>query len=167
MKKVIFLSLAVVLVGTLVLAGCGKKAAEKTTEKALEPTTNGAATVDISDKTVTINTNAGTWTAGEEVKIPDSFPGDVYIIDGTVRAATTIVEGEIYSVTIETNKSVNQAKSEYEEKLEDEGWEIGISLAITGAISLSAEKGDRMITVAISEVEETGLTMVTITTGKK
>lgn len=162
MKKTIILSLGLILASTLFLAGCGEKAAEKI----IEDSTNGAAEVDIDGDSVTVNTNAGTWTAGEDVSLPASFPSDIHVIEGTIKAATTITEGEVYSVSILTDKSVAEAKAEYDEELVKDGWTETISMNFGDVVSIGADKDDRTLNISIGEDEETGQVLVTIATSK-
>jgi len=161
MKKTIFLSLAVILAGTLILTGCGE---EKVAEKAIESSTGGQADVDVDDDTVTVNTNGSSFSAGDEVALPSGFPSDVYVIDGTVKAATTITEGEVYSVSVQTDTSVSEAADEYQEELANDGWNVTMSLNIEGVSSMTAEKDNRTVTVSIGEDEESSQTLVTIGT---
>jgi len=161
MKKTIILSLVVVLSGTLLLAGCGEK---KAAEKAVEKASNGAVDVDIDNNKVTINTNEGTIEVGDSVKLPSDFPSDVYVIDGTIKGVTHISENKGYTVSIETTKSVSQAKTEYENELKEEGWNITFSMNIQNGASMTAEKDNRNLTVSISSDGET--TQVVLGTGQ-
>lgn len=166
MKKFYIFALCVVLTGmAFVVTGCGKKTAEKAAEKAIEKATNGQAEVDIGTNSVKINTNAGSFQAGENISLPSGFPSDVYVIDGTIKAASTVTEGEAYTVSIETSKSVTAAKEAYESKLKENGWNVTLSMDFQGSASLAAEKGDRTVTVSIGESE--GKTLVVLGTSKK
>lgn len=150
--------LALVLFG----AGCTKKAAEQTAEKAIESTTNGQADVDIDNDQVTVNTNAGSWQVGESVSLPSGFPEDVYVINGTIKSAMTLTENEGYTVAIETNVTWSQAKTTYESELAEDGWTIASTYSTTNGAILSAQKADRVTTVSISEAD--GKTSVVIST---
>ncbi|MDZ7798663.1 MAG: hypothetical protein U5L76_03535 [Patescibacteria group bacterium] len=165
MKKTIVLSLVLILAGSLVLTGCGEeKVAEELTEKAIEDSTNGSAGVDVENDSVTVNTNGSSFSAGESVSLPSGFPSDVHVIDGTVKAATTITEGEVYSVSVQTDTSVSDVADEYQEELANDGWDINMSLDIEGISSMTAEKDNRTVTVSIGEDEDEGKTLVTIGT---
>jgi len=152
MKKVFII--ATVLVLAITLTACGEKTAEKTAEKAIETSTGGAADVDIDDDTVSINTNAGSMTVGEEVDLPDNFPSDIYVIEGTVKTAMEVAENESFSVTIETSKSVSAARTAYEEELVNDGWTITGTMDFTSTVSVMAEKDNRTVTVSINEVDD-------------
>jgi len=161
-KKLLFLAMLVIAVG--ILSGC-QNAAEKAAETAIEKSTNGQADVDIDNDTATITTDDGSLEVGEDVSLPDGFPSDVYIIDGTIVSAMTLTEGESYTVSIKTDESVNSVKEEYEEELADDGWEVTMSLAIQDGFSLSATKDDRTVTLSIgTDDEETVVVINTMTT---
>jgi hypothetical protein len=134
-------------------------------EKSIEKSTNGQADVDLSNESVKINTNEGTFAVGGEISLPSGFPSDVHVIDGTIKSAVTIKENESYTITVETTKSISQAKSDYETELKADGWTINATVDLTNASSLSAEKGNRTVSVVISESE--GKTMVVIGTATK
>ena len=145
----------------LVVSGC-KSTAEKAAEKSIEKATNGAADVDLDNNSVTINTNGGSYQAGENVTLPSGFPSDVYIIDGTLKAAMTQETGNSFIVSIETSKSVTQAKTSYEKEIADDGWTITTNMTYSGTVTLMAEKSNRTLGVGVSEVD--GKTMVNIST---
>ncbi|PIY96333.1 MAG: hypothetical protein COY66_04270 [Candidatus Kerfeldbacteria bacterium CG_4_10_14_0_8_um_filter_42_10] len=161
-----FLALFLLISG---FGGCGKKAAEKTaeeaTERALESSTGGQADVDISDNTVTVNTNAGSYQVGGNVDLPSDFPDDVYVVDGTITAAITSVENKGYTVSIETTQSVNDLKTLYEQKLADEGWTVNLTMTYEGGASVGGEKGNRIVSIGINPSEE-GKTTVVVTTSE-
>ncbi len=162
MKKTIILSFSLVLVGALVLTGCGEKVAEEAAENALENSLGGSVDVDIDNDTVTVNTSAGSWEAGEGASLPSGFPTDVHVIDGTITLGMTITENEAYSVSVETSKTVAQAKTEYETELAKDGWTINLTLDTGDISTIGAEKGNR--TVAVSIMSEDGKTTVSIAT---
>jgi hypothetical protein len=167
MKKSLFFALCLVMAAGLFLTGCGeKKIAEKVAEKAIEKATNGAAEVAVDNDTITVNTNAGSWTAGENVSLPTGFPSDVYMIDGTVKVATTIKENEAYMVSLETTKSVAEAKTAYEKELAADGWTININMTISESVSLGGEKGDRLVNATIMKLDDSK-TQVTLSVSTK
>lgn len=155
--------LAIVAVA-LTVTGC-KKTAEKVAESIIEKSTNGQADVDVDNDQVTINTNGGSYQAGENISLPDGFPTDVYVVDGTIKSAITTKANEIYNVSIETTKSVSDVKSEYESKLQSEGWTITVNATYGGSASLAAEKANRQVSVIIGETD--GKATVTLGTSVK
>lgn len=146
-------------------AGCGKTAAEKATEKAIEKSTGGKAKVDIGTNSFKVNTNSGSWQAGDKVAVPDGFPKDVYVIDGTVKSAFSTPANKSFSLSIETSKSVADAQAAYEQKLKADGWSITASGTVMNSASLVAEKGNRTTTVGVSPSDK--LTIVILTTEEK
>jgi len=148
MKKLFVL--AAILIVAVMLSGCGEKAAEK----AIETSTGGQADVDIDKDSVKVNTNAGSWEVGEDISLPSGFPSDVHVVDGTIVTAMTFTEGESYTVTIQTSKTVNSVKEEYESELASDGWDITMSLVIEGDFFFFFEKGDRMVSVSIGSEDE-------------
>lgn len=168
-KHISLIILALVLVSGIILSGCTKKASEKAaetvTEKAIEKSTNGQADVDISTNTVTINTNGSSFQAGENVSLPSGFPSDIYVIDGTLKSATTTNENNGYSLSIETSKSLSNARDQYEQKLKDEGWTVTATMNFQGSASIVAEKDNRSVSVMVSESD--GKTTVVVITSEK
>ncbi len=163
MKKTLFITLGLLLVVVMVGASCGQKAAEEKIENDIESATNGDAEVDLDDNSVKVNTNEATFEAGESVDLPEDFPSDVFVIDGTIIAAVTVEEGDSYSLNIQTSKSVSDAKAEYEEELEADGWDINVSMDLGGSSTMSAEKDDRLTTITISEVDSVTTVIQTTT----
>lgn len=147
---------AAILIVAVMLSGCGEKAAEKV----IETSTGGQADVDIDNDSVKVNTNAGSWEVGEDISLPSGFPSDVHVVDGTIITAMTITEGESYTVSIQTSETVNSVKEEYESELAADDWEVTMSLAIQDGFSMSAEKGDRIVTVGISSEDEGALVII-------
>jgi hypothetical protein len=145
----------------LVVSGC-KSTSEKAAEKAWEKATNGAADVDLDNNSVTINTNGGSYQAGENVTLPSNFPSDVYVIDGTLKAAMTQQTGNSFIVSVETSKSISQAKTVYEKEIVDDGWTITTNMTYGGTVTLMAEKSNRTLGVGVTEVD--GKTTVNIST---
>lgn len=163
MKKSIILTFCFLLAVTvLVTAGCCKSVEEKATESIIESSTGGVADVDIDDNTMTINTNAGSVTVGEATTLPAGFPSDIHVIDGSITSVMTISENESYSVSIETSKTVAQAKTEYETELVKDGWTISLTLDTGEVSTVGAEKGNRSVTV--SAMSDEGKTIVSIAT---
>lgn len=163
MKKTLIIAACLLLV--VVLSGC-KKAAEVAAEKGIESATGGQADVDIDDNSVTINTNAGSFAAGGNVSLPDDFPADVHVADGTITAATTNTETSGYSVSIQTNESVTSLKDEYESELKKDGWDVTMSLTIQDGATLGAEKDNRTTSVSISKGSDGQTTVILVTATK-
>ncbi|MFC1662977.1 hypothetical protein ACFL04_02285 [Patescibacteria group bacterium] len=153
---------AVLAIGGILWGVLGREAAEENIESSIERATNGAAEVDLDDNSVTFNTNAGTFQAGENVSLPDDFPSDIHVVDGTITSATSVTEGQSHTVSIQTNKSMDEVKAEYDSKLANDGWSETLSMQLPSGYSIGAEKGNR--TVSISIGEDSGQTIVVIGT---
>ncbi len=156
-----YLAIAGVLVVGLLLTACSPT--EKAVESAIESQSNQDVDVDIDNDQVTLNTNSGSLQVGDSVDLPDNFPSDVPVTDGTITAAVATSENDGFSVSIQSSQTVDQVKAEYESALVDDGWEITATLDIGGNVSLSAEKDARFTSVGIADVD--GQTTVTLTTG--
>jgi len=166
MKKSLIFALCLVAGFSLIfVAGCGKKAAETAAEKAIEKSTNGQADVDLSTNSVKVNTNAGTFEVGGKIDLPSGFPSDVYVIDGTITAATTLTANEGYTISIVTDKSVSEAKDLYEAKLKADGWTITFTMNVADGASVAGEKDNRTVTVSIGKTE--GQTQVVVGVANK
>ena len=153
-KKVIIIVIVVIVIGGGIYFWLQREATETKIESSIEKATGGQADVDISDKSVKVNTNTGSFSAGESVSLPSGFPSDVHVVDGTITAVTTMTEIDGYSVSIQTSKTVTAVKEEYESKLKADGWTITMSLVIQGGATIGGEKDNRTVTVSISEDDD-------------
>jgi len=163
MKKISLIIIMLFAVAVIAGAGCTKKAAENKAENAIEDATGGSADVDVDNNTIKVETDEGTMEIGENVSLPSDFPSDVYVADGDILAASKTADNA-YSATVETSKSVSEMQTKYETEFADEGWDVNTTLAFAGMVTLGGEKGNRMVTVSISESE--GKTLVIVTTAK-
>lgn len=162
-KSFYVIPIALVIVVGLTGLSCGKTATEKAAEKEIETATNGQADVDVSNNTVNVTTNQGSWQAGENVSLPTGFPDDVYVVDGNITAAFTTNETNGYTVSIETTQSVNDLQTLYDTELKADGWNITFSMAASGSATLGGQKDNRTVSVGISSGDE-GKNMVVIST---
>ncbi len=162
-NKFIYLSLLLLAV-VFIFSGCTKKVAEKTTERAIEKNIGSQADVDLADNQITVATEQGTYQGGENLSLPANFPDDIYVLDGKIVAAMTLIEKENYSVSILTEQSVGEVKSKYESELKASGWTINLQMDYGESAVVSATKADRTVSVSISNNSDG--TTVTIVTGK-
>lgn len=163
MKKVTLLIVLLFAVAVVAGAGCTKKATENAAENAIEDASGGTADVDIDDNTMKVETDEGTMEVGENVTLPSDFPSDVHVADGDLKAAIETAE-DAFSASVETTKSVSAMQTEYETELANDGWDVNTTLAFGESVTLGGEKGNRMVTVSITESE--GKTLVIVTTAK-
>ena len=124
-------------------------------------TQNGEVTVSQGTNTVTVNTNAGSLRVGDNVSLPASFPGDVYVIDGDLKVALQLTENNGYSASIETTESIAAVKADYLSHLESDGWTVQSSLDLPIGTSIFAEKDSRSLSVSITDTD--GKTAVAVT----
>lgn len=154
MKHHAYLWLAPIAVLLLVGFGCSKKVSVKTSAG------NVNATVDVGTNSATMNINGTTLNAGDKVSLPSDFPSDVYVIDGTIKTAVT-TPNVGHTVALTTPKTLNEAKTLYEQKLADNGWTVTTSgIVEQHSAAIIATKDTRTTTVAISDAE--GTTAVTL-----
>jgi len=159
--------LIVVIVVVLGIAGLWfggvfqREAAEEAAENAIEAATNGSANVELdTDGSMIFETDEATMEINSGgAELPDGFPTDVYVVDGTIQAAASTAE-DAYTLTIQTDKAVADVKAEYQEQLAAEGWAQTLSIDLEGGSSLSAEKDNRTLTVSISHPEDMTIVVV-------
>lgn len=149
---------------SFVASGCGKTVGEKAAEKSLEQATGGKANVDISDDKVSVETEAGSWQAGENISLPSDWPDDIHVADGKVTASSVNDFG--HSLTVMSDKSPSDLKKEYQEKLEEDSWDITMTMDMGGNVLLGAEKDERSLSISIG-TEDDGKTSLVIVEGKK
>ncbi len=155
-RKIKFLSLLLILpIFTLVFTGCGKSVSqtvgEKAAEKIIENRMGGKANVDVDNGNVKINTAGGNLETGSNVKLPADFPSDVYIIDGNIVTAMSDQANKGFTISIEINKSLEEASSIYQAELKKQGWNITGTMNFGDSASVIAEKVNRTASVFISK----------------
>jgi len=155
-KKFKFLSLLLILpIFTLILSGCGKSVSqivgEKATEKIIENQTGGKANVDINNGNVKVDTKEGSIETGANVKLPADFPSDVYVIEGSMVAAMSDQANKSFTISIEINKSLEEASTIYQTELKKQGWSITGTMNFGESSSVVAEKDNRTVSVYINK----------------
>jgi hypothetical protein len=158
-QKFKFLSLLLILpIFTLVLSGCGKSisqmAGEKAAEKIIENQTGGKANVDINNGNVKVNTKEGNIETGSNVKLPADFPSDVYVIDGNMVAAMSDQANKGFTISIEINKSLDEAFAIYQDEFKKQDWKITGTMNFGESASVAAEKDNRTASVFISKSDD-------------
>jgi len=150
----------------MVLAsGCGRQAVvESILENQLEKATGNSAEVDLEKGGMKLETADGvSLETGESVKLPDDFPQDVYVIDGKIVAVLKNVYGAGYNLSVQSDKSVEEAKLIYEEKLKADGWTMGFSAVAGEVVMFSGQKDKRAVSISLMPDKETRKTSVVIT----
>jgi maltodextrin utilization protein YvdJ len=166
MKKVSCMVLGLLLV----VYGCGKKVeekmAEKITEKIIEHGTKGKAKVDLSDHSMTIETEKGKMVvaSGKSAEIPADFPSDVLIFK-PAEVSGTMAAGKGSSVMLKTAKDKAAVTSAYKEAMTKKGWTQKAAVDMGEQSILSYEKEKRVANVIISAKE--GKTEIALTVTAK
>lgn len=145
------------------LTAC-KSVTDKAVEQAVENTTGGAVDVDTSQNKVSVNVNGTSWETGDAVSLPANFPDDIYVVEGTLKVAIANDADQGFTVSLETSKSVSDAKALYQTELKADGWTITGNVDIQGSSSVMATKAKRSVTVAIGQNSEKTATVVSINT---
>lgn len=158
-KKILLLGI-MVLAAVLVLSGC-KSADEKAAEKIIENATNGAADVDISTNTVTVNTNGYSYQVGDQVTLPADFPKDIYIIDGKLTLSSKTAQSNGFTVSLDITKTVAEAKALYDSHLVSDGWAVTSSASFENSAIIYASKGDRALSLGINKGEAKNTVAIT------
>jgi hypothetical protein len=160
---------AAAMLATTSLTACS--AAEEVTEQAVESAQDIDIEEDGDSVTVTTEDDEGgdtetTVSTGDEAEVPDSFPDDFPLYDGTVTdsASMNAEDREVLSVTIASDDEVQSVEDYYGQALPDAGWEI-VAHIDQGASNADyvAQKGDWQAEVSISS--DSGGTEVAITAG--
>lgn len=120
----------------LPLAACSEDIGEKIAEKAIENQLGDDAGVDIDadGQNVTVDDGKGnSYTSGSQ--LPDDFPGDVPLIEGTVIAGVSLDEAgrKAWNISIQVDGDADAALEEAKELLEGAGFES--TTQVRGAFS--------------------------------
>lgn len=160
MKKYIGLSLILLVV--LVISGCGSKyVAEKAVENQLENAFGDNLNVDVDGDYVTIEGEDGlSIQTGEDVKLPEDFPKDVYVPEGNIMSVMKNIMGEGYSITLQTDEDMEVIYEDYKKELADEDWDETFTSNMGEIMMYSATKDERSLSLSISK--EDGKTMVVL-----
>jgi len=165
------LIICLMIAGTLVSFGCGKKKSteEKIAEKQIEAATGGDADVDISEKgaKMTLTTDEGTMkvSTGEQASIPKDFPEDIPIYKGAEVQTSLQIPGG-FSIVMFSKDNVKTVASALKSDIADNGWESMSAMEMGPQTILSFKKGDRVLSVVVAKNEDDGNTMISINTHK-
>ncbi len=151
--------------------GCGKaadKIAEKATEKAAEQAVGGDVDIDTDGEgNVSISTPDGNFSTSSSQELPDDFPSDVPIVDGTMTTVSrTEADGNLlFMVTVTTDAGGQETLDALAADLAAEGWTETVKYGsmTNGSFGgqLGFEKGERNVVVTIGlDYEEPSETSV-------
>ncbi|MBV5261719.1 hypothetical protein FLX56_25230 [Synechococcus moorigangaii CMS01] len=161
MKKLI---LPTFLLFSLGLGGCGM-VQEMIFEKAIEAGSGEKVDIDLSQETVDIKTNEGnlSMSSGENVKLPDTFPKDIYLYrDAKFTMAMDLPEG--VSIAFTTDENVAAVKERYQAEMTKNGWKQEVSMDVSGQAIFGFQKQERSSQIMI--YADQGKTLVQITAAK-
>lgn len=157
--------IVVIVVGVLaVLSGIGYFAnqflAEKVTEKAIETATGGKVNVDADKEKVTIETNDGKLTIGQN-EIPKSFPSDITVYKGA-KVTSSAETDEGLSVQLTTNDSASTVYDFYRNDLKENGWKETSNSTYGDTSMVSAEKSGKSVLITVSKDTSNDGTVISI-----
>ncbi len=150
----------------LVVMGCGKEAAEKKIEKAIEKETGGRAEVDLDDEKVTIETKDGEFSmsAGKSAKLPEDFPSDVYVYKGAaVAMSMEVPKGKL--ITLITDDDLDKVMKKCGKELTSKGWSQKAKMDLGEQKTIMYQKNNRMVNVMAVKVD--GSTHIRLTVSEK
>ncbi len=110
-----------------------------------------------------------TATIGVGTKLPDDFPKDTPVYDGTIMANTSAVEGgkKMFMVSIQTTDAFDKVVSFYKDKLSSGGWKISQEANLAAGYTMfAAENGAQQVSVMVQSADGK-MNVVTLTTGIK
>lgn len=170
MRKLFFAALALTM--AVSLSGCSltdklmNKAGEKIGEKIVEKATNSE--VDVTNNQVTVNTNEGSTTWGENLSLPDDFPTDVPIYSGAnIATSTTDTSSNAFYITMISSDDFKTISDYYKAEIENQGWTTENASSYNSESGKSttyiATKDNRDLTVGLYETTGETATDVSIT----
>ncbi len=150
-----------VMVGMVVLCGCGKKTVTV-------PTPDGKMTIDkeSGQTTMTIQGDNGqqtTVTAGQKVTIPKDFPSDIPIYSGaTPTAVASMPDGQ--NVSLEIKDPAAKVFQYYQNELPKKGWKVQATVNTAGGSMVTATKEKQQVIVNV--ITDNGKTIVNLTVSR-
>lgn len=144
------------------LAACGNPAedvAQNVAEQAVEEAMGGD--VDITDDSMTMTDAEGNEMAvGESISVPDSWPADVPLFDGTLAMVTVQAEGGAYAMWT-SDMSPQDAVDAYGAQLEASGYTLQQEASMAGTEVREYVSSTLMVSVVAGTAE--GSTTLTVT----
>ena len=165
----ITLTVFALLLAATALTGCNM-AAEEATEALVEGSTGADVEIDDEGGSVSVETEDGSMevTGGDSAEVPDGFPSDMPLYDGTVVMGQAIeVDGETsYNVAIEVEDDVADIADWYSSELDAEGWTITFEMSNDSdgmeMVTYQVEKGNMTGQVIIAHEDEETTVAVTV-----
>ncbi len=144
-------------------AGCGKEAAPGEVTS-ITSKGGGAHEMTVKGDAKEGDAKLGFGAAGS-VKLPDDWPKDVAVKDGST-VATTMKMGGRMAVTFTWKGTAADAASWYQERLQKDGWTVESPMTAGPSTIVSAKKGKRECTAMLNEDKGSVSAMVTVGEGE-
>jgi hypothetical protein len=151
MKFLLFPLFTLVLIG----GGCFNR-----TQQTAQPSDSGE--INIADDTYTYeDKETGAYASiGENAQIPNDFPSDVPVYEGAQILAASVIPNQGATLLSTTTASLASVAQWYEDELLGDGWEMETDSNYNGRLMKVFQKGDVIISVAVSEMD--GQTSITV-----
>lgn len=146
---------SMLVVASIALAGCGRSAEEAASEAAIRAATGEHATVERDGDATIISTADGAMrmTAGIDLALPDSFPGDVYLPDNyRVRSVMELDGADVISVSAPGTMSA--LFDEASAAMQRQGWKQVMAMQRDSHRMLGFEKGARQARMMLVAAED-------------
>jgi hypothetical protein len=154
----------------LLMIGCSEKVeekiAEKVAEKAIEANTGTKANIDINKESLQITTKDGEMsiTSGKSAKVPDNFPKDIPVYNGSVLdMAMEVPQG--HSLSFTTKHSMPKVSEWYLKEMISKGWTKEAHMDMKNQTMLVFKKGERGVNLVITP--DNGHTRLALTSVKE
>lgn len=139
--------------------GASEQAAQTMAEEAVEGAMGGD--VDITDDSMTVTDAEGNEMAvGTDITIPDTWPADVPLFDGTLAVASVQADGTAYAMWT-TDVDASTAADAYGESLTTAGYSLTQDATVGGMVMREYSSAARTVSVVSGEVD--GTTSLTVT----
>jgi hypothetical protein len=160
MRRTFAPGLVFLCVGAALLAGCGRKAQEKTVEKAVEhfmeatmkqDGAGGKVKVDLGEGSVRVTSDEGEVAAvqGSGAKLPDDFPKDVLVYPHA-KVESTFRMGTMTTVNLACGDSLDDVAAAYRKGMVESGWKQEVIADSEDSRSMIYTKDTRRATIGIS-----------------
>jgi hypothetical protein len=131
--------------------------AENLTESVIEQSTGNDVNIDTNDGSFSIETDQGSIDVGGEQTLPEDLPSAVVVYEnqkivGVV--SSTQGESKFWSITAETDNSVDTVKSFVTERYTSGGWKTESTSTFDSTSSYSFSKDDLQALITISQNDD-------------
>jgi hypothetical protein len=139
------------LAGMLVLGGCG--AGEDAASPAAAPQPAPAPPVEETAEPIPEEPLRTTEPDPEVLGVEGTLPGDVPVPEGAQAMHPPLVASGTTRATFEVGEPLASVRSFYKTRLESSGWSIDAEKELESQLLMSAKKGERELSVAMSETD--------------